>query len=160
MVNSNGTNVWGRELADGSWAFVFLNIGPNPVDISCDISCFEAAGFDLSVKLTVRDLWTHTVRRRFLIRQSFICTCFRLMERLRGVDTQRKAFLEMVDLSWSSSPGLQRKVRRTMFLFLCALFLSIFSANASIFGLLRTGSPSFLEAHGLCRSDKSRPWRR
>ncbi|XP_065846502.1 probable alpha-galactosidase isoform X3 [Oscarella lobularis] len=61
MVNSNGTNVWGRELADGSWAFVFLNIGPNPVDISCDISCFEAAGFDLSVKLTVRDLWTHTV---------------------------------------------------------------------------------------------------
>ena len=62
---ANGTNVWGRELHDGSWAFVFLNTGTTDADITCDANCFKPTGFDSSTNLTVRDLWTHKVRHEY-----------------------------------------------------------------------------------------------
>ncbi|XP_062508332.1 probable alpha-galactosidase [Corticium candelabrum] len=59
-ISSGGTNVWGRELADGSWALVFLNAGTSAANITCDATCFTSTGFDSSTKLSVTDLWMHT----------------------------------------------------------------------------------------------------
>jgi alpha-galactosidase len=59
-LSGSQTNIWGRELADGSWAIVFLNAGTVDSNITCDATCFAATGFDSSTNLSVRDLWTHT----------------------------------------------------------------------------------------------------
>ena len=39
------TNVWARELQDGSRAVLFLNIGEAAADITCDKACFTAMGW-------------------------------------------------------------------------------------------------------------------
>jgi hypothetical protein len=51
-------NVWGRPLADGSWAFVFINAEPSKsVALTCDLACFNETGWDAKQPLHVRDLW-------------------------------------------------------------------------------------------------------
>jgi alpha-galactosidase len=51
-------NVWGRPLADGSWAIVFVNAEPTKsVALTCDLACFNETGWDAGQALTVRDLW-------------------------------------------------------------------------------------------------------
>jgi Alpha galactosidase A/Alpha galactosidase C-terminal beta sandwich domain len=51
------TNVWGRRLVDGSWALLFMNIGPNAAIVTCDAGCFGRAGFQTNATFTVRDVW-------------------------------------------------------------------------------------------------------
>ena len=53
------SNVWARELDDGSFALVFLNIGPDSANVECDSACFEQIGVYKGVNWAVRDLWTH-----------------------------------------------------------------------------------------------------
>ena len=59
MVLNNGTsttNVWSRLLMDGSRAMVFMNVGNYTQDVSCDVGCFEKAGF-YNVSVQVFDYW-------------------------------------------------------------------------------------------------------
>lgn len=54
------TNIWGRELFDGSWAVVFLNNGNETASLTCDYdSCFSKMKFSSSTVLLIRDLWQH-----------------------------------------------------------------------------------------------------
>ena len=55
----NGSNVWGRPLADGSWAVVFINVGEKQTDVGCDQDCFAVMGFDGQLPVQARDLWAH-----------------------------------------------------------------------------------------------------
>jgi len=50
-------NVWARPLSGGSWAAVFLNIGPNASDVTCDADCFAAMGIAASDQMVATDLW-------------------------------------------------------------------------------------------------------
>jgi len=59
LTPTNGTNIWGRALDDGSFAVVFLNNSPKDMDITCDNACFAQMKFNPTVKLVVRDLWQH-----------------------------------------------------------------------------------------------------
>eukprot|EP00486_Rosalina_sp_Unknown_P014819 CAMPEP_0201591164 /NCGR_PEP_ID=MMETSP0190_2-20130828/186176_1 /ASSEMBLY_ACC=CAM_ASM_000263 /TAXON_ID=37353 /ORGANISM="Rosalina sp." /LENGTH=337 /DNA_ID=CAMNT_0048048855 /DNA_START=148 /DNA_END=1158 /DNA_ORIENTATION=+ len=51
------TNIWSRELIDGSRAMVFLNVGSSTVKMTCDEECFNNAGFYDGVMVQVYDLW-------------------------------------------------------------------------------------------------------
>lgn len=55
----NATNVWGRPLADGSWALTFVNAGDLPSDITCSLAngCLAATGWEAGQMLHLRDLW-------------------------------------------------------------------------------------------------------
>ena len=56
----NTTNVWARELHDGSRSVLLLNVGTQQADVTCDLRCFIAMGLSTpSMTLHVRDLWTH-----------------------------------------------------------------------------------------------------
>ncbi len=50
--------MWGRTLADGNWAVVFLNNSPETVDIQCGEDCIAMMGWN-GYTYSVRDLWTH-----------------------------------------------------------------------------------------------------
>merc|ERR1712194_475905 len=55
------TNVWGRALYDGSYAMLFLNTGPKPMDVTCGEECWAATGWPArATTVAVRDLWNHT----------------------------------------------------------------------------------------------------
>jgi len=56
-VSAGGTNVWGRHLANGSVAVVFLNVSPSPTDVVCDEGCFGQIGVKKGEEWKVRDLW-------------------------------------------------------------------------------------------------------
>jgi alpha-galactosidase len=57
---SAATNVWGRPLSDGSWAFAFVNTDPSPTaDLVCDAACLSLTGWEATQSLAVRDLWAH-----------------------------------------------------------------------------------------------------
>eukprot|EP01084_Bolivina_argentea_P276108 471031_1 len=56
-IGGNGTNIWSKELMDGSRAMVFLNTGNVTIDIICDSYCFKKAGFEYPMRLMVHDLW-------------------------------------------------------------------------------------------------------
>jgi len=43
---SSGTNIWGKPLADGSWAVVFLNNNPTDQVMTCDDYCFSLMTFN------------------------------------------------------------------------------------------------------------------
>lgn len=61
-VGISTTNVWGRALHDGSYAMLFLNTGPNPMDVTCGEGCWAATGWPArATTVEVRDLWNHTV---------------------------------------------------------------------------------------------------
>jgi len=60
LGSNSGTNVWGRALDDGSFAVVFLNNNPTPMDIACDQTCFNQMKYPPSQKISVRDLWAHS----------------------------------------------------------------------------------------------------
>ena len=51
-------NIWGRPLSGGRSALVFLNVGPQPQNLTCNRSCFASMGFGASDRLAVRDLWS------------------------------------------------------------------------------------------------------
>jgi alpha-galactosidase len=53
------TNVWARELKDGSYALFFINVGSATVDVACDATCFAAIGFQSTDVLTARDVIAH-----------------------------------------------------------------------------------------------------
>jgi len=53
------TNVWGRQLAGGDWALLFLNNGKQSIDITCDETCFGKTSLPRSGTLKVRDVWLH-----------------------------------------------------------------------------------------------------
>ena len=48
--------IWGRPLADGSWAMCAVNYDVLPATITCDGGCFGAMGM---LSGAVRDLWAH-----------------------------------------------------------------------------------------------------
>eukprot|EP01065_Artemidia_motanka_P020780 TRINITY_DN24825_c0_g1_i1.p1 TRINITY_DN24825_c0_g1~~TRINITY_DN24825_c0_g1_i1.p1 ORF type:complete len:434 (+),score=66.52 TRINITY_DN24825_c0_g1_i1:69-1370(+) len=50
------TNVWARELADGSRAVIFINNGDSEADVECDRACFSSMGL-AGKNVRVRDLW-------------------------------------------------------------------------------------------------------
>lgn len=53
--------MWGRALASGGWALVFVNFNATAAqDVACDAACFSAAGFGPGVRLAVRDIWART----------------------------------------------------------------------------------------------------
>jgi alpha-galactosidase len=52
VVQEGTTEVWGKQLADGSWAVGLFNRGILPADVS-----FDLAKLGLGNKVTVRDLW-------------------------------------------------------------------------------------------------------
>ena len=57
-INSvNCTNIWARELIDGSRAFVFLNACNDTRDIVCDQQCFNNAGLMYGIDVHLYDLW-------------------------------------------------------------------------------------------------------
>jgi len=56
-LNNAAANVWGRQLADGSWALAFINAGPAAVDLACDATCLAVTGWEPEQVLAVRDLW-------------------------------------------------------------------------------------------------------
>jgi len=60
LTGTSGTNVWGRALNDSSFALVFLNNNPTPMDIICDQACFNQMKYSPSQKILVRDLWAHS----------------------------------------------------------------------------------------------------
>lgn len=53
------TNVWGRPLADKSWAVAFINVGPVGTTVSCDFTCLSFMGFKPGQNFRIRDLWLH-----------------------------------------------------------------------------------------------------
>jgi len=53
-------NVWGRPLADDSYALIFINNGDTTADIECNAECFGELGLTGGDTLNVRDLWAHT----------------------------------------------------------------------------------------------------
>jgi len=55
----HSVNVWGRRLADKSWAVAFLNVGDTGANIPCDLNCFSMMGFKSGQAFRVRDLWQH-----------------------------------------------------------------------------------------------------
>jgi len=55
----NNINVWGRPLADKSWALAFANVGALGNSIACDRTCFSMMGFPANARFRVRDLWQH-----------------------------------------------------------------------------------------------------
>lgn len=57
---NNTANVWGRPLADGSWALVFMNAGETDVALTCDSACLSVTGWDATQLLLVRDLWAQS----------------------------------------------------------------------------------------------------
>jgi alpha-galactosidase len=58
LYPNEGFNIWGRNLADGSAAIVFLNNELTSDVLTCDSDCFAQLGFK-SGSLAVRDLWAH-----------------------------------------------------------------------------------------------------
>ena len=51
------TNVWGRQLSDGSAALVFFNNDHSVAhNLTCDAACFGSMGFTPSMQLAVRDV--------------------------------------------------------------------------------------------------------
>jgi len=52
-------NIWGRPLEDGSWAIAFINAESTALDLTCDINCLSATGWEADQILSVRDLWAH-----------------------------------------------------------------------------------------------------
>lgn len=61
--SANGTavaNVWGKTLADGGLALVFINADKAlAANLTCDATCLGIAGWEPAQKLAVRDLWAH-----------------------------------------------------------------------------------------------------
>jgi alpha-galactosidase len=57
---SSSTNVWGRRLADGDWAFAFVNVGANTTSITCDAACLAETGWEADTVLLVRDAGNNT----------------------------------------------------------------------------------------------------
>jgi alpha-galactosidase len=55
----NTTNVWARPLFDGTWAAVFINVGPTAQTVTCDQECFAQMGFVEPAYVIARDLWQH-----------------------------------------------------------------------------------------------------
>ena len=54
------TNVWGRTLSNNEYVLGYVNNDANPVNITCDATCFSALNIPASVNtLVVRDLWAH-----------------------------------------------------------------------------------------------------
>lgn len=55
------TNVWGRELHDGSWAMALLNNGADNATVTCDEACFNQTSLPTGAgaAVVVRDLWAH-----------------------------------------------------------------------------------------------------
>jgi len=54
------TNVWLRQLGDGSIAVAMVNNGADAATVTCDAACFAQASIPASVgSLVVRDLWAH-----------------------------------------------------------------------------------------------------
>jgi len=51
-------NIWGRPLSDGAAALVFLNVGRQQQNLTCDQTCFASLGFAATDRLSVRDLWS------------------------------------------------------------------------------------------------------
>jgi len=50
------TNVWVRDLFDGSTALIFINAGANDVEVVCDERCLVKAGLRQGSKYYMRDL--------------------------------------------------------------------------------------------------------
>eukprot|EP01121_Diplochlamys_sp_Union-15-3_P005120 TRINITY_DN1543_c0_g1_i1.p1 TRINITY_DN1543_c0_g1~~TRINITY_DN1543_c0_g1_i1.p1 ORF type:complete len:424 (-),score=96.81 TRINITY_DN1543_c0_g1_i1:49-1194(-) len=59
LSGTSGYNIWGRALSDGGFGLVFINNFPNPLNVTCDSSCFSQMKYSATTKLTVRDLWAH-----------------------------------------------------------------------------------------------------
>jgi hypothetical protein len=53
------TNVWSRQLSNGSFGLLFLNAGPTAANVSCDRSCWTKMGLVDATIVAVRDLWQH-----------------------------------------------------------------------------------------------------
>lgn len=50
-------NIWGRPLADGSWALTFINADEASAELFCGSDCLAATGWEPEQVLSVRDLW-------------------------------------------------------------------------------------------------------
>lgn len=62
------SNIWGRPLADGSWAIAFINADEAPTDLTCASDCLRITGWE---KNQVRRITTNTKFIRYL--KSVIC---------------------------------------------------------------------------------------
>eukprot|EP01116_Phalansterium_solitarium_P007284 TRINITY_DN19879_c0_g1_i1.p1 TRINITY_DN19879_c0_g1~~TRINITY_DN19879_c0_g1_i1.p1 ORF type:complete len:555 (+),score=132.94 TRINITY_DN19879_c0_g1_i1:131-1795(+) len=58
-ASGSRANVWGRPLADGSWALAFVNADITAVDLTCGIDCLSITGWEPEQRIAVRDLWAH-----------------------------------------------------------------------------------------------------
>jgi hypothetical protein len=54
---ASGSNVWAKELSDGSYAVVFLNVGNAIANVTCDTTCFAYIGVTAGNNYNVEDLW-------------------------------------------------------------------------------------------------------
>lgn len=55
------TNVWGRPLADGSWAVTMVNNGAENTTVTCGPECIAFMNMTGGGQVQVRDLWAHAI---------------------------------------------------------------------------------------------------
>jgi len=53
-------SVWGKPLADGTWAISFINADSSAMDMTCGYACLSLTGWDVNQEISVRDLWAQT----------------------------------------------------------------------------------------------------
>jgi hypothetical protein len=60
-VPRDDKGVWGRQLTDGSWAVLLMNVNETATqNVTCDGGCLARMGFGASQSLAVRDLWARS----------------------------------------------------------------------------------------------------
>jgi len=67
-------NIWGKPLLNKDWVFVFLNIGTEIANITCDSKCFSYVKINPTATLTAYDLWLHRVIGKFTASSGFMAT--------------------------------------------------------------------------------------
>jgi len=68
---SETQNIWAKPLKNRDWAFVFLNIGTNTANITCDAKCFSYIKISPQSRLTAYDLWLHKIVGTYSVSSGF-----------------------------------------------------------------------------------------
>eukprot|EP00041_Stephanoeca_diplocostata_P014883 m.281527 g.281527 ORF g.281527 m.281527 type:complete len:315 (+) comp19841_c0_seq2:1220-2164(+) len=58
-VHPSTYNIWARSLSTGKIALLFMNVGSQSVDLTCDAACLANAGVIPGHQYAMRDLWLH-----------------------------------------------------------------------------------------------------
>lgn len=67
LKRADGLQVWGRPLADGSWAVVLINTSDMAQVVSCDADCFAVMGFDGELPVQVNGFFITSDLSNYLV---------------------------------------------------------------------------------------------